>query len=324
MKKIIKQLAVAFLFVNLALTINSAFAAPIDDLTNIGKDTGLPSFYETGQHPDALPDYAQSGVGTLTSPIFFIIDLFRYVISTVAVLMIVINAIKLTTITSDEEAEKSKTTLIVAVVGLLLVQFADVAVRKMFFGDQGEAFQDVATVQIYAQESVKQFRGIIGFLEALLGAVAVLVLVVRGFALIAGGGDEEGLTKAKDQVLYALIGLGVVALSEVVIRGVIFPEAGAVLPDTEKANFVIVTLTNYIAGFVATLSFATLFYGGYLYVTAAGNEEQTAKVKKIFISATLALVISLGAFAVVNTLIQFKPTPQEELSGGVQVINDSK
>lgn len=320
MKKIFKKIALVLLALHLALTFQVANAAPIDDLTDVGKRTGLPSFYETGQHPDALPDYAQDGIGTATSPIFFFIDFFRLVLSGIAVMVIAITAIKLVSVTSEEEAQKAKDNLVMAIVGLLIVQFADVAVKKMFFGEQGEAFQDIATVQIYANESVRQFRGVIGFVQAFVGSVAVLMIVYRGFLLLTANGDEEALTKAKNHIVYAALGLLMVVISEVVLRGVVFPEAGKELPDINKGRFIIVTLTNYIAGFIASFSFATLFYGGYRYVTSAGNEEETERVKKIILSAVIALVLSLGAFALINTVLKFEPLEDTPQNSDIEVV----
>lgn len=339
MKKFIKQLVFLFLLINLALTIQMTVAnaqegaeyiGPLREIQEIGEETGLPGFVETGQHPEAPPDYLQEGVGTATSPIFFAIDFFRYVVSGIAIIVIVIQAIKLITTTNEEEASKAKTTLIVGGIGLIVIQLADVAVKRMFFGEQGEAFEDIATTQIYAEETVSQIRGVIGFVEAFVGAIAVLVIVIRGFTLITSGGNEEAMTKAKNHVIYATVGLVVVLLSEVVVRGVIFPEAGEELPDVDKAKFVIINITNYLAGFISILAFLVLFYGGYRYVVSAGEEEATERVKKIITGAVIALVLALGAFALVNTLIEFEEpepgivetTPQEETAENLEAIEE--
>ncbi|MFH1284126.1 MAG: pilin [Candidatus Peregrinibacteria bacterium] len=316
MKKLIKQIALLFFLVNLGLTIHLEIASaqdstpyigPLQEIQNIGEETGLPSFIESGQHPDAPPDYLQEGVGTATSPIFFALDFFRYVVSGIAILVIVIQAIKLISASSEEDAGKAKTALLMGVIGLIVIQLADVIVRKMFFGEQGEAFEDIATTQIYAEESVKQVRGIIGFVEVFVGAAAVLVIIIRGFTLVTSGGDEEAMTKAKNHLIYAVVGLAVVVLSEAVVRGVIFPEAGKELPDADKGRAVIIAITNYLAGFIAIIAFVGLFYGGYRFVVSGGEEESKEKIKKIILGSLIALILALGAFALVNTLLELKP-----------------
>lgn len=288
-------------------TESASYFGPLTTIKKIGEGTNLKSFIESGQHPDAPPDYQQPGIGAATSPIFFVLDFFRYVVSSIALIVIVIQAIKLVSTANDEEAGKAKTTLIVGTIGLLIIQVADEAVKKMFFGEQGDAFEDVVTTQIYAEETGIYLRGIIGLVEAFVGAVAVFVIVLRGFLLITSVGEEEATTKAKKHILYALVGIAAIILSEVIVRGVVFPAAGQELPDVQKGRYIIVQLTNYLAGFIAILSFAGLFYGGYSYVTSAGNEEVNDKVKRIIIGAVIALILSLGAIALVNTFLNIVP-----------------
>jgi len=333
MKKFIKHLVFALILINLGLTIQMGVAqaspgdeggtyyGPLGQIQKIGKgvrnkddESILPNFISTGQHPDAPPDYLQPGVGAASSPIYFAIDMFRYVVSGIAILIILIQAVKLVSTANDEEAGNAKMTLLYGIVGLLVIQLADVGVKKMFFGEQGDAFENLSSAEVYAEESVAQVRGIIGFVEVFVGAAAMLSLVIRGMLVITSAGTEEAVTKAKNHIIYAIIGIAVIVVSEVVVRGVIFPENGEKLPDTEVAKTVIVGLTNYFSGFVAILAFMILFYGGYRYVMSAGNEEMNDKLKKTIIGAVIGLVLTMGAFAIVNTVIDFEPEDSEAVN----------
>lgn len=321
--QVAKQAVVIIALITLGLTIQinlvnaatSSIPTPLESLKSVTDNTGQQGFTVSGQHPEAPPDYKQEGVGTATSPIYFAIDMFRYMVSGVALIIIVIQAIKLVATANDEEAGKAKMTLIVGTMGLLVIQVADAVVKKMFFGEQGEAFEDVSTTEIYAGETVKYLRGIIGLVELFVGAAAVLIIVIRGLLVITSAGDEEAITKAKNHIIYALVGIAAVILSEVIVRGVIFPEAGKELPDVEAGRFIIVNVINYLSGFVAILSFAGLFYGGYRYVMAAGDEEMNEKIKKLIIGAFIALILSLGAFAIVNTVLDIPATSSDDELG---------
>lgn len=334
MKNFIKKFVIVFILMNLALTIQMAVASadngtvpppkpgavltPLQLLQAVGEKTCLPSYIvggssacgtsTSGQHPDAIPDVLAPGGAIVISPIYFAIDMFRYVVSTIAFIVVVIAAIKLVSYSSEEEATKAKNTLLVGILGLIIIQLADPIVKKMFFGEQGEAFEDLATAEFFAEETVSQVRGIIGFIQYFLGAVAVLTIVIRGFALISTGGDEEAMTRAKKHIMYGLAGLAIVGLSEIVVRGVIFPEAGAKLPDVATGRLIIVKVTNFLASFISILAFAALFYAGYRYVTAGGNEEVSEKVKKTMLGAVIALGLALAAFAIVNTFVTLDQT----------------
>ena len=46
-----------------------------------------------------------------------------------------------------------------------------------------------------------------------------------------------------------------------------------------------------------------IIYGGILYVTSAGNDENVQKAKKILMYAIVGIVVILLSFAIVNTVI---------------------
>lgn len=62
----------------------------------------------------------------------------------------------------------------------------------------------------------------------------------------------------------------------------------------------IVNFFLYFLGFVATVM---IIYGGVLYVTSAGEDENTGKAKKILTYAIVGIIIILLSFAIVNTVI---------------------
>ncbi|MBU1089241.1 hypothetical protein KKF38_00390 [Patescibacteria group bacterium] len=62
--------------------------------------------------------------------------------------------------------------------------------------------------------------------------------------------------------------------------------------------------TNFMLPFVGAIAIAALVYAGFLYLTAAGNEEQTGKAKKIIIWVVIGIIIIFFAYAIVNTLLE--------------------
>lgn len=59
---------------------------------------------------------------------------------------------------------------------------------------------------------VSSLSNLISFVSALAGIICVLVIVLAGLRYITSSGNPDSLTKAKNQIIYALIGL-VVSLS---------------------------------------------------------------------------------------------------------------
>lgn len=282
----------------------SSVLTPSQRLQNIGGETGLNPF-KVGQHPDSSSDFATPGLGSITSPFFYALDFAKLAFSSVAIIVIVYMSIKLVNTNAEDEYDKAKSAIFYGVLGFFLIQVADIIVRKMFFGETGDIFSDAGSAQSYAEESVRQMRGIVGFVELFVGGAAVMVLVIRGFTMVSSAGDEEQMKKAKNQIIYALVGIFLIGLSELIVRGFIFPNEGKTLPDVDVGKRILVLVTNYISGFIAIICFAMLFYQGYRYVVSAGDTAEYDNLKKTALSIILALLLAFGAFALVNTVIKF-------------------
>ena len=75
-------------------------------------------------------------------------------------------------------------------------------------GDQGAAFSNALTT-------------IINILSSVIGVIAVLMIIVAGFRFVASSGDSNKVGAAKNTIVYALIGLAIVVLAQVIVHFVI-------------------------------------------------------------------------------------------------------
>jgi len=75
--------------------------------------------------------------------------------------------------------------------------------------------------------------------------------------------------------------------------------------DVPKNSFrsAVVSILNYVLTFVGLIAVAMLIYGGFLYLTSAGNEEQTKKAKTTILYAIIGIVVIALSYVIVNTLI---------------------
>ncbi|HEX5395339.1 MAG TPA: pilin [Candidatus Saccharimonadales bacterium] len=62
---------------------------------------------------------------------------------------------------------------------------------------------------------------VVNILSVIVGVVAVIMIIVGGFRYITSGGKAESITGAKNTILYALIGLVIVALAQIIVRFVL-------------------------------------------------------------------------------------------------------
>lgn len=328
-KKWLTALLTAFLMINLGLTV-SAFlstksanaddptttstvapaASPLSQLLQVGNGTKLPDFYfGGGQHPEAAVDYEYKGVGTLTSAVLFLIDLFKYLVSGLAVVMIIVYSIRYVVAGSDEDnVKKSTKGLGMSIAGLIIIQLADVLVRNVFFGEYGEVLEDATSAEQFAQAGTEQLRGIIGFVQVALGGIAVLVIIINGLKIMITGVEEEKRKKSLANIGYAAGGLIIVAISEIVVKGFIFRDQGESIPNVTAGRSLIIMITNFISGFIAVIAFVMLIYAGYTYVVAGTDETARGKVKKLILAAVIGIILALGAYAITNTVLTFQET----------------
>jgi hypothetical protein len=62
---------------------------------------------------------------------------------------------------------------------------------------------------------------IVNILSIIVGIVAVVMIIIGGFKYITSGGDSGSITSAKHTIIYAIVGLIIVALAQVIVRFVL-------------------------------------------------------------------------------------------------------
>lgn len=306
-KNFIQPLLLFLVIASLVLLITSpALAQNLSEtLGQVNKGANLPGFEAAG-HADAS---YEPGASNITSVIYMAVDLLKYFLGTIAVLVIIFSGIRLLTAGKQIEdvASQQKENIKYAIIGLIIIIMADVMVQQVFFGEQGEVYRSQSDAQLAAERGTEQIKGLYDFLTYFVGAIAVLMIIFAGFRMVVSGGNEETMTKSKNQIMWAAVGLVVIGLSELAVKDIIFPDQGSRLSDVNAARAQIVNFTNFVSGFVATIAIGFFMYGGFLYVTAAGKEEQAGKAKKVIMGAAIGILVALAAFAIVNTLITFDP-----------------
>ena len=64
-------------------------------------------------------------------------------------------------------------------------------------------------------------RRIIDIFSIVVGSVSVIMIIIGGFRYVISGGDSNGVSGAKNTIMYAIIGLVIVLFAQVIVRFVI-------------------------------------------------------------------------------------------------------
>ena len=86
------------------------------------------------------------------------------------------------------------------------------------------------------------------------------------------------------------------------------------LTQATDAKTYAIKVTNFILGFLGFIAILVIVYGGFMYVTAAGKEDKAETGKKSITYAIIGILVILGSYAIVNTVLQ-APGGSDQLHG---------
>lgn len=116
---------------------------------------------------------------------------------------------------------------------VMLLSFQGVASAGLFDGAKDEACKGATVTASGDCEAgtaaggiEKTIKDIINLISIIVGIVAVIMLIINGFRLVTSGGDSNTVSSARSGIIYALVGLIIVVLAQVIVKFVL-TKAGA-------------------------------------------------------------------------------------------------
>jgi amino acid transporter len=109
----------------------------------------------------------------------------------------------------------------------------------------------------------------------------------------------------KKNTVLIIVTVLLLALPVIVFAQQIIPNNDTTLPGNPNSTFtsVLSFYIRVILGIFGLLSVAFLIYGGFQYMTAAGNEERAENGKKTIQNAIIGLVIVILSFVIVTVVV---------------------
>jgi len=256
------------------------------------------------------------------------VQLIQYILGAVALLFIGSAAFRIITATGDEEEIKlARKTIVWAMIGLIFATLSTVIIDRVFVpidSEQGQLVIEVAgnTLEERHANLLKASRfatraeivKYIKYFQTFVGASAVLMLFLAGAKMVMASGNDEVITKQRTMISWIFIGLAVIMFAEV-FSNIFMPELQNVtdviiaMPGAAEIQSFSVQMggiTNFIISFASAVAVLAFIVGALYFSTAAINEEQAEKGKKIMLAAALGLVLAVSAYALVSTVLSQK------------------
>lgn len=70
--------------------------------------------------------------------------------------------------------------------------------------------------------------------------------------------------------------------------------------DVRETVFAVI---NVILGFLGIIAVVIILYGGFIWMTAGGNEEKTTEARKLIVAGIIGLAIILASFAIAQFVV---------------------
>lgn len=148
----------------------------------------------------------------------------------------------------------------------------------------------------------------------LLGATAFVVPPA-----VSAKGFSDDLASFVDGMFQEDGGTGVVTFTD--FQGGLKPPTpdgyDASLTQVKSGREFVVKVVNYALGFLGLFAVLIIIYGGFLYVSSAGESEGPEKGKKAIMYAIIGIIIIFASYAIVNTVLKAPGGNQAAQPNGV-------
>jgi len=165
--------------------------------------------------------------------------------------------------------------------------------------------------------ATSEVLGLVKFFESLIGGIAVFFLVYSSISIIASFGQEDIITKHKKQIFWSLAALGLIVLSHSLINVFFFivdPATGEAKMNASNGVILLARTTNFITTFIGVMAVIAIIIAGFMWVANFGNDEIAGQAKKMILGAVIGVVLSISAYAIVNTLVSTNSKAKAEIS----------
>jgi len=197
----------------------------------------------------------------------------------------------------EKRAAVAKNIIFFAIIGLFIILFA-VTISSIVQGIYTGAANPGGPITTL----ILNFISFAGSFTAIASSAAILY---GGLMYIFSAGDEKRAEQAKKIIIFSIIGL-VIAVNAGVLVGLVRDVAGDPLGPGVGADPIISLIGRIgviILAPLALIATTAIIYGGYTYITSAGEEDKARRGKQIITYSLVGIFITLISALIVNVVV---------------------
>jgi cytochrome bd-type quinol oxidase subunit 2 len=192
---------------------------------------------------------------------------------------------------NDNARGTAKNIILYTGIGLIIINLS-VAIRDFLGGiaTGSSAFGGSTGLNVVVNAIINVFTSYVGLL-------AVAVIIIAGFYLILGLGNDSSKETAKKIVLYTAIGIVLILLANVIVA---FFQGLPTGTNTSGIYDVILTILKTVLSFVGLIAVVVIVIAGIMLLVSGGEEGRKDTAKKIIMYAIIGLIVIILASAIVR------------------------
>lgn len=148
-------------------------------------------------------------------------------------------------------------------------------------------------------------------LQNIIVTLALIFIIIGAFLYLTSGGNESRMEAGKKAILAAVIGLAIGIAAPAFLKEIAailgwanyapLPGVGTSLSFSQ----ILFNILSFLLTIIGIITIIMLVIGGIMYLTAAGNEDQIDKGKKIVKYSLIGITIALAALVLVKQVAKF-------------------
>lgn len=176
--------------------------------------------------------------------------------------------------------------------------------------DTGGAFTFFNPLKFGTVEGV--LTAVLGQLRNIIVILAIIFIIIGALMYITSTGNESRMTLAKSAILAAMIGLALAIAAPSFLKELAailgwqnVIDASNSVQGAQSFTEIAGKVLNFLLSVVGVIAIITLIFGGFTYLTAAGDEGRAETGKKIVTYAVIAIAVALSALVLVTQVTKF-------------------
>ena len=149
-------------------------------------------------------------------------------------------------------------------------------------------------------------------LAGVIVIISIIFIIIGGLMYMMSAGDEKMITRAKNTVTAAVVGLAIALAAPTFLKEImlILGGPGTGNPDAMVSNALTVQqiatgVLKFLLSVVGIIAIISLVIGGATYLTAYGDEKRLDKAKSIIKYSIIGIIVVLAALIIANQIGKF-------------------